>query len=151
LLFWLAPQAAVCQIGASAAISLIARLPGTVSLNQSAIPFTITVAHSQQRTEPVQFEVKWNLDPRETQSFRIIATYSPKSGDSSQLTVRVDGADPRPFSTHSRIVLLNLPIRVNNRQGRQVHTLAILFDDTQVMNFPDGDYNGTLTLTIERQ
>ena len=118
VLLCLVPRLANSQLGASAAISLVARLPGTVTLRESVIPFSITTSGEEQRSTPVQLEVKWNLDPHETQSFRIVATLSPKLEAPAQLMVRIDNSEPRLFSTHARHVLFNVPIRLENRQGR---------------------------------
>lgn len=146
----LLPNSTNAQLNATAAISLTARLPGTVRVREPLIPFLITVSGSQQRTSPVQFEVTWNLDPRETQSFRITATNSSKGQQSAKLSIRVDNSDFRYFSANSRVVLINVPIRAENRQGRQTHTLELLFDPAEG-GLLDGEYRGILTLTVEQQ
>jgi hypothetical protein len=151
VLLCLVPRLANSQLGASAAISLVARLPGTVTLRESVIPFSITTSGEEHRSTPVQLEVKWNLDPNETQSFRIVATLSPKLEAPAQLMVRIDNSEPRLFSTHARHVLFNVPIRLENRQGRQDHTLELLLTPAEETGLPTRDFRGILTLSIERQ
>jgi hypothetical protein len=148
VLLCLHPQAANTQLNAGAAVSLVARLPGTVTLHDSVIPFVIEVAGTQQRTSHLKFDVSWNLDPKETESFRVIAN-STMPNPSGRLMIRVDDSDFRYFSSNSRAVLFNVPIRQENRQGRQTHTLELLFDTTET-SLPEGEYRGSLALMVER-
>jgi hypothetical protein len=139
------------QLQASASVSLSARLPGSINLRQREVPVLITVLDGKQECAASTVDVSWNLDPRETESFRVIATLlsdSPLLSDN--LLVTVDGNDLRPLSSTSRkIVLFNVPIRFNNRQGTQQHLLRFRLADGSAELFKT--YRATLSLKVEQQ
>lgn len=114
----------------------------------------------QQKMEfPIQ--LKWNLDPGETESFRVVASLGSRqlelagqastvSFSSVQLAVR--GGEFRNLHEKTAgLTLLNVPVAARNRQGHQEVVLQMKIDDAIVFSLPDGVYRGWVTLSAQQQ
>src|SRR5437879_5709816 len=81
-----------------ASIGLVAKLPGSVTLTKRMVPVSWMVRTGAQATVMVPVEVSWNLDPRETQSFRVLARFVGE-GEllASAVQARMEGGEFRDF------------------------------------------------------
>jgi len=132
------------QVRASAAVSLIARLPGSVSLSERVLPVMIRVREGISTPAVIPVKVKWNLDPREAQSFRVKARFRGETGPESRAEIRVGDGEFRSIGGRGEMVLFVVRIGNANRLGEQTKMVEIRMGGTG-----DGDYRGWLELEAE--
>jgi hypothetical protein len=156
LLTVLVPLCAICgaqhKPSAIASIALIARLPGSITLTErfSQIEFAIGNGSASIATVPV--EVRWNLDPRETQSFQVIASLTTADPSwAPYVEASTDGVNFRPFAGGRQLVLFNVPITLQNRQGHEQRTVELKLDNAAISSLADGYYRASLRLEVRQQ
>jgi hypothetical protein len=141
------------QLRAGASIGLVAKLPGSVTLTERMVPVSWMVRNGSQTTVMVPLEVSWNLDPRETQSFRVLARFVGE-GEllASAVQARMEGGEFRDFPMkNGQSVLFNVAISARNRQGREQRMMELKIDNAVAASLADGVYRGRLSLEVRRE
>jgi hypothetical protein len=97
-------------------------------------------------TVSVLVEVRWNLDPRETQSFRVLARFVGDGPIStSNVQVRMERGEFRDFARKGgQAVLFNVPITARNRQGYEQRTVELKINDAAAASLANGVYRVSL-------
>jgi hypothetical protein len=145
----LGPASALAQLTAHGAISLIARLPSSVTLSETMLPASITITNGKASATEATVQIKWNVNPRESSSLRIIATMVGTQLAANDLEVST-GHEFRPFPQGSqRIVLQHVKISPDSRQAEQQLTLQMRIRDDRLAVLSDGVYQGWIKLEAE--
>lgn len=149
------------QTTARATIGLSARLPSSATLPQTLHPISIVVNHGSPAQTEFPIDLKWNIDPREATSVRIVATLvgssltnpshdHPSKVAAGDLLAGIAGNDLRPFNgATSSLVLMNVSVSAANRQGTQESNVQLKIDDGALSNLPDGVYFGWIRLDAQ--
>ncbi len=135
---------------ATASIAIIARLPGSVTLAQDTFPIDFVVSGGS--TTPISISVpfRWNLDPRQTQSFQLVAHFGSHLPWIENIQASTDGRTFRALTRSGQLVLINRLISVTNREGQEQLTFT-LFLNLVENPLPDGQYHALLRLDARRQ
>jgi len=164
---WFAMMMCLCslslwsQVKAMAGVPMSVRIPGSITLSLQATPVSIAVTQGTQRQFEVPLSVEWNLNPVETQGFRVVAYFnaprtaltdfdSGASVAANQVVARWGEASFQPFQTSdSRLTIFSMSVLGEQRRARQSQTLQVKIADDAVGALPDGDYQGTLYLEVQ--
>jgi len=152
---------ALAQNSASASISLVARLPGSITLSIPVLPVAVTVHDGIESEFTVPLSVVWNLDPRETQSFQVIghfrdatAALSQRDGQASipvwDLIMQSNRSEKgrTQILRNAEITLLNLAISTSNRRSEYYQSVKFKIDSEILRTLPEGIYTGVLSLEV---
>lgn len=149
------------QVSATATIPMSVRVPGSISLSMHSTPVSIAVTQGTQRQFEIPLSVEWNLDPRETTGFRVVAYFnSPgaaltdfESGISvaaTSIVARWGEGSFLPFQHNdSRVSIFSTSVLGDLRRAKQSQTLQVKIADETLAFLPDGDYQGTLYLEVQ--
>jgi hypothetical protein len=141
-------------------VSIKATLPGSIEFNARRMRVSITVTKSGQVEAVVPIQATWNLDPNLAQSFQVIASFEKQGAALVSPNASVAAHDIelraeqgyRPFNqSKGRLVLLNVYVNRNRRQGTLRRTLAIRIKRERLSALPDGVYKGWLSLEATQQ
>jgi hypothetical protein len=156
---WLMTQAQL-RSGVSS-IALTARLEGSVVLSQPRVHVLVNVSGQGQSAVTVPVRVRWNLDPRTTQSFRVVGYMEGRSAalrsdeevvGAEAIEARVDGREFRPFwEKNSSLVLFNVNIDQSTRQGEVEKAVQLRIANERMRDLPDGLYAGWLRMEVQQQ
>jgi len=148
--FLLACATANAQLTAHGSISLTARLPSSVSLSETMLPVTITVAAGQQMVSKSTVHIKWNINRHESSGYRIVGTLVGNELPGGDFETRLNEREFRPFSEIARRVVLDYAIiGPNNGQGTQQSTIEVKIKDNRLDTLTDGTYRGWIKLEAE--
>ena len=158
----LLPLASDAQLRSGAAISLTARLEGTVELSAREIKVSARVRNGlQQEAIKVPLRVKWNLDPSLTQSFRVVSSFRNTTAalTSESLQIAAGGieasianAEFRHFNTaRGELVILNVNTDPAHRRGELEKSIELRLCDETLKLLPDGVYQGWMRFEVQQQ
>jgi len=149
------------QVTSHAVVALSATLPSTVTVSESIVPVSILITNGGQSTVQMPANVKWNLNPREAQGFRVLATFvgaglGTYSGGTLVAVPAYDietgfaGAEFRRFGEKTRgVVLMQMAISPSNRQGAQETAVQFRINEDRLATLPDGVYTGWVKLEAQ--
>ncbi len=153
-------QAGWAQTSAQASITLIARVPSSVSLSVNSLPVSLSIRAANQFAGDFQFplQVKWNLNPAEVQGFAVVAYFAdpsaaltgsqPGSLAASSLLARLGPGDFRPFLADGKVSLCNVTAANDGRMGQRVQIFELKNGNDG--SVPEGDYHGTLYFEVRQ-
>jgi hypothetical protein len=158
LLLAYAASSAHAQDSSRATVSISARLPGYVRLTENEVPFIVGVHDGNSSLVDVPVEVTWNLNPKQSQGFRLVASFrgtgllqieTGKIVPTETAEMRVGESAFRPLTSSHSIVLYAQPITSISRQGKERKMLEVEVVPTTASSLPDGKYYGLLHLEAE--
>jgi hypothetical protein len=142
------------QISAARSITIVARIPSSVTLTESTLPFVLEISQGRSTVAELAFQVRWNMNPSELQFFRVMAIARETVGLSEELdsglAIREKGGEFRRFVyPNGQAVLLVRRVTQTNRMGIENAHVEIRIDDDSAAKLPDGRYHGMLYLKAE--
>jgi hypothetical protein len=158
LLFALLAPSVEAQLKASAAIAISARIPGYIRVTENDMPFLVEVQDGTSSVIDLPVEVTWNLNPRESQAFRLVASFrgtgliqiatgSIVSAD--VVKTRVGQNEFRGFADGHSVVLYVQQVMTSNRRGKERKILQLKIDSPKGLWLDDGKYYGLMHLEAE--
>lgn len=148
------------QTAASASVPIVVRIPGSISISLRSTPVTVTVQNGQQQQFEVPLTVQWNLDPRETPGFGVVAYFrssdaalmesdSATAVPAGNILARWGEAQFRPFRGDATLTLFHTAVLPDMRRGTTSQTLQLKIADNLVAALPNGEYQGVLYLEVQ--
>jgi len=137
------------QFHAGATIALTAILPSSVSLSDTQLPVTIVVSNGTQVLSNAVLHIKWNLDVRAANGFRVIGTLVRANLPATALEARTASGVFRPLRPNGSIVLLEKVISAANRQGELDTPIQLQVNTPALGSLADGVYQCWLKLEVE--
>lgn len=138
------------QLCATATVTISARLPGYVRLSQSDVPLIVEIHNGRALTSDVPLQITWNLNPDESQMFRVtgvfrgtglLQTDSEVVLPASNLQARLDPKDEyRPLMNIHPQVLYIQRISAANRKGTAQIVIQFQIDPESDKPVQDGKY-----------
>lgn len=148
------------QVSSTASIPIVARIPGSISLSLRSTPVTVTVQGGAQQEFNIPLTVQWNLDPRETPGFRVMAYFrdpgsalvdpvGATSVPASDVLARWGHTPFQPLDANdSAFTLFRTSVLPDRRRGNESQILELKIADPAVITLPDGAYQGVLYLEV---